>query len=121
MFPINKALFLRHHDFLQKHIVPTVAAKFNAKAVASWADGATPPVLQHNFVDAPNNQEDAEIAEEPSSTNYRGPVASTAAVREMGEHREDVPWSFVCPDAAYPELDNTGAWQLAQRKLEMMQ
>ena len=79
------------------------------------------PVLQNNFVDAPNNQEDDEFTEEPSSTKYRGPVDSTAAVREMGEHKEDVPWSFLCPDAADQELDHTSAWQIAQRKLEMMQ
>ena len=39
----------------------------------------------------------------------------------MGEHKEDVPWSFLCPDAADQELDHTSAWQIAQRKLEMMQ
>ena len=80
-----------------------------------------PPVLQNNFVDAPNNQEDDDFTEEPSSTKYRGPVDSTAAVREMGEHKEDVPWSFLCPDAADQELDHTSAWQIAQRKLDMMQ
>ena len=46
---------------------------------------------------------------------------STAAVREMGEHKEDVPWSALRLDAAYQELDHTCAWQIAQRKLEMMQ
>ena len=39
----------------------------------------------------------------------------------MGEHKEDVPWTFLCPDAADQELDHTSAWQIAQRKLEMMQ
>ena len=79
------------------------------------------PVLQNNVVDAHNNQEGDEFTEEPSSTQYGGPVDSTAALREMGEHKEDVPWSFLCPDAADQELDHTCAWQLAQRKLEMMQ
>ena len=120
-FPINKALFLCQHEFLQRHSVPNGAARFNAKDVEAWADGVTPPVLQNNFVDAPNNQEDDDFTEEPSSTKYRGPVDSTAAVREMGEHKEDVPWSFLCPDAADQELDHTSAWQIAQRKLEMMQ
>ena len=79
------------------------------------------PVLQNNVVDAPNNQEDDEFTEEPYSTNYRGLVDYPAAVREMGEHKEDVPWSFLCPDAADQELDDTSAWQIASRKLEMMQ
>lgn len=79
------------------------------------------PVLQNKFADAPNNQEDDECTEEPSSTQYRGPVDSTAALREMGEHKEDVPWSFLCPGAADQELDHTCAWQAAQRTLEMMQ
>ena len=39
----------------------------------------------------------------------------------MGEHKENVPWTFLCPDAADQELDQTCAWQIAQRKLEMMQ
>ena len=39
----------------------------------------------------------------------------------MGEHKEDVPWSFLCLDAADQELDHTCVWQIAQRKLEMMQ
>ena len=120
-FPINKALFLCQHEFLQRHNVPNGEARFNAKDVEAWADGVTPPVLQNNFVGAPNNQENDELTEEPSSTKYRGPVDSTAAVREMGEHKEDVPWSFLCPDAADQELDHTSAWQIAQRKLEMMQ
>ena len=46
---------------------------------------------------------------------------STAAVREMGEHKADVPCSVLCPDAAHQELDHTSVWQIAQRKLEMMQ
>ena len=83
----------------------------NAKDVEAWADGVTPPVLQNNFVDAPNNQEDDEFTEEPSSTKYRGPVDSTAAVRELGEHKDDVPWSLLCPGAADQELENTSAWQ----------
>ena len=101
--------------------MPNRAARFNAKDVEAWADGVTPPVRQNNFVDAPDNQEDDECTEEPSSTKYRGPVDSTAAVREMGEHKEDVPGSFLCPDAADQELDHTSAWEIAQRKLEMMQ
>lgn len=79
------------------------------------------PVFQNNFVDAPKNQEDDAFTEEPSSTTYRGLVDVTAAVREMREHKVDVPWSSLCPDAAYQELDHTCAWQIAQRKLEMMQ
>lgn len=39
----------------------------------------------------------------------------------MGEHKEGVLWSFLCLDAADPELDHTCAWQIAQRKQEMMQ
>ena len=120
-FPINKALFLSQHEFLQRHSVPNAAARFNAKEVATWTDGVTPPVLQRSFVDAPCNEEDDEFTEHPSSTKYRGPVDSTAAVRELGEHKEDVPWSFLCPDAADQELDETAAWQIAQRKLEMIQ
>ena len=120
-FPINKALFLSQHEFLQRHSVPNAAARFNAKDVAAWTDGVTPPVLQQSFVDAPCNEEDDEFTEHPSSTKYRGPVDSTAAVRELGEHKEDVPWSFLCPDAADQELDQTAAWQIAQRKLEMIQ
>ena len=120
-FPINKALFLSQHEFLQRHSVPNAAARFNAKDVAAWTDGVTPSVLQQSFVDAPGNELDDESTEHPSSTKYRGPVDSTAAVRELGEHKEDVPWSFVCPDAADQELENTSAWQIAQRKLEVMQ
>ena len=120
-FPINKALFLCQHEFLQKYSTPNAAARFNATDVAAWEDGVTPPVLQESFVDAPCNEEDDEFTEDPSSTKYRGPVDSTAAVQELGEHKEDVPWSFLCPDAADQELDHTAAWQIAQRKLEMMQ
>ena len=101
--------------------MPNRAARSNAKDVEAWADGVTPPVLQNKFVDAPNNQDDDDFAEELSSTKYRGPVDSTAAVREMGEHTEDVPWSFLCLDAAYQELDHTSGWQIAQRKRDMMQ
>ena len=101
--------------------MPNRAAIFNAKDVAVWADGVTPPVLQNKCVDAPNKQEDDETTEEPASTKHRGPVDSTAAVREMGEHKEDVPWSCLCPDAADQKLDHTSDWQIAQRKLEMMQ
>ena len=78
------------------------------------------PALQNNFDDAPNNQEDDEFTVGPS-TNYRGLVDSTAAVREMGEHKEGAPWSCLCPGAAAQELDHTYAWQIAQRKLEMRQ
>ncbi len=87
-FPIDKTLFLRQHDFLQKHSVANAAARFNAETVAGWVDGVTPDVIQKNFVDAPDHQEDDEFSEEPSSTKYRGPVDSTAAVREMGEHKD---------------------------------
>ena len=110
-FPINKALLLWHHEFLQRHRVPDGAARFNAKAVEARAGGVTPPVLQNNFVGAPNNQEDDEFTEEPSSTKYRGPVDSTTAVRGMEEHDEGVSWSFLCPDATDQELDRTSAWQ----------
>ena len=79
------------------------------------------PGLQNNCVDAPNHQEHEEFTEELSSTKYRGLVDSSAAVREMGEHKKDVLWSCVCLDAAGQELDHTCAWQIAQRKLEMMQ
>lgn len=120
-FPNNKALFLSQHEFLQRHSVPNAAARFNAKDVAAWTDGVTPPVLQQSFVDAPGNEEDDESTEHPSSTKCRGPVDSAAAVRELGEHKEDVPWTFLCPDAADQELDQTAAWQIAQRKLEMIQ
>ena len=89
--------------------MPNAAARFNAKDVAAWTDGVTPPVLQQSFVDAPCNEEDDESTEHPSSTKYRGPVDSTAAVRELGEHKEDVPWSFLCPGAADQELDQTAA------------
>ena len=75
--------------------MPNGAARFNAKDVEAWVDGVTPPVLQNNCVDAPNNQEDDEFTEEPSSTKHRGLVDSTAAVREMGEHKEDVLFLFV--------------------------
>ena len=120
-FPINKELFLCQHDFLRKYSVANRTAKYNAKDVEAWVDGETPQVLQKNFIDSPKNEEEDDLSEEPSSTKYRGPVDSTAAVREMGEHKEDVPWSFLCPDAADQELDHTSAWQIAQRKLEMMQ
>ena len=40
-FPINKALFLCQHEFLQRHSVPNGAARFNAKDVEAWADGVT--------------------------------------------------------------------------------
>ena len=46
---------------------------------------------------------------------------STAAVREMGEDKEGLPWSFLCHDDGEQELDISSAWQIAQRKLEMMQ
>ena len=39
----------------------------------------------------------------------------------MGEHKEGVPWSFLCLDAADLELDHTFAWQITQQKLETMQ
>ena len=87
-FPIDKTLFLLQHEFLKKHSVANAAAKFNAKMVAAWVDGVTPDVIQKNYVDAPDHQEDDEFSEEPSSTKYRGPVDSTAAVREMGEHKD---------------------------------
>ena len=45
-FPINKALFLCQHEFLQRHSVPNGAARFNAKDLEPWADGVTPPVLK---------------------------------------------------------------------------
>ena len=57
----------------------------------------------------------------PSSTKYRGPVDSTAGAQELGEHKEDVPWSFLCPDAADQELDDTACWQIAARKMQIMQ
>ena len=96
-------------------------AKYNAKDVEAWVDGETPQVLQKNFIDSPKNEDEDDLSEEPSSTKYRGPVDSTAGVREMGEHKENVPWTFLCPDAADQELDQTCAWQIAQRKLEMLQ
>ena len=57
----------------------------------------------------------------PSSTKYRGPVDSTVGAQELGEHKEDVPWSFLCPDAADQELDDTACWQIAARKMQIMQ
>ena len=88
---------MRQHQFLQTHSKPNAAARFNARHVAAWEDGVMPPVIQNSFVDAPGNDEDDEFTEGPSSTKYRGAVDSTAAVRELGEHNESVPWIFVVP------------------------
>ena len=71
MFSAQQSLVVCQHEFLQRHSVPNGAAIFNAKDVEAWVDGVTPPVLQNNFVDAPDNQEDDEFTEEPSSTKYR--------------------------------------------------
>ena len=42
-------------------------------------------------------------------------------MEERGEDEEDVPWSFLCPDAADQELDNAACWQIAARKLQQIQ
>ena len=86
-----------------------------------WKDGGTPPVLQATFTDVLADEEGAEKDIAPSSTKCRGPVDSTAGVQELGEHKESLPWSFLCPDGADQELDETACWQIAARKLQMMQ
>ena len=86
-----------------------------------WKDGETPPVLQATFTDVPAEEDNAEGHCSSSSTKYRGPVDSTVGAQELGEHKEDVPWSFLCPDATDQELDDLACWQIAARKLGMMQ
>ena len=120
-FPINKKLFLLQHEFLQKHSEPNKLAKFNAADVEAWRDGVTPPVIQAKYTDVPKDDLDEEDAADKSSTKYRGPVDSTLGAQERGEDKEDVPWSFLCPDAADQELDNAACWQIAARKLQQMQ
>ena len=106
---------------MQKFSEPNRKATFNREHVLKWKDGETPPVLQATFTDVPADEDGAEKDSSPSSTKYRGPVDSTAGAQELGEHKEDVPWSFLCPDAADQELDVTSCWQIAARKLQMMQ
>ena len=115
-FPINKKLFLCQHEFLQKHSVPNSEARFNEKDVEAWVDGETPSVLEKNCVVVPKNEEEDNFVEESSSANKcRGPVDSTAAVREMGEDKERLPWSFLCHDDGEQEFEISSAWQIAQR------
>ena len=46
---------------------------------------------------------------------------NSVAFHFLGEQKEDVPWSFSCPDEADQELNHTAAWQIAQRTLETIQ
>jgi hypothetical protein len=48
-------------------------------------------------------------------------VDSTAGAQELGEHKDNVPWSFLCPDAADQELYDMACWQIAAWRLETMQ
>ena len=81
-------LFLSQHEFLQRHSVANGAARFNGKVVEAWVDGVTPPVLQKNFVDAPNNEEDDDVTEEPS----------------LGLRREPSPWVLGLRWLRHPRL-----------------
>ena len=86
-----------------------------------WTDGVAPAVIQSNYVDVPVNDFHEDDTAVESSTTYRGPVDSTLSVQELGENTEDVPWTFLCPDTADQDLDETACWQIAARKLENMQ
>ena len=78
-------------------------------------------MIQATYADIPDDDLQEENDAEKSSTKYRGPVDSTLAVQEHGEDKEDVPWSFLCPDAADQELDEAACWQIAARKLQQIQ
>ena len=69
-------------------------------------------MIQAKYTDVPKDDLDEEDAADKSSTKYRGPVDSTLGAQERGEDKEDVPWSFLCPDAADQELDNAACWQI---------
>ena len=121
-FPIDKALFLRQHEFLQLYSEPNKLAPFHKADVEKWDDGETPQVIKDCYAPVPEETlEEEDAAADSSTTKYRGPVDSTLGAQESGESTENEPWSFLCPDAAEQELDEMSCWQVAARKLQQLQ
>ena len=126
VLPINKRLFLLQHNFLQQFSKANRVAQYNGDIVATWQDKETPTVLKETFVDCDTMPEDeadeeADAGDSDLDTKYRGPADATLSAAEQGEDRDNLPWTFLCPDAADQAFDRDACWQIAAKKLEIMQ
>ena len=119
--PVYVKLWEAQDRYLRGCNGPNKHSTYNKQEVETWKDGQTPPVIQRTFVDVPEADEESPEDEGEIGTKYRGPVDSTAAAQEHGDHTEDTPWTFLCPDAADQDLSGPSLIQAAGAKLQSME
>ena len=118
--PVFLKLWQAQVLYLQGCNGPNKLATYNRAEVEKWEDGKTPSVIQRTFEDVSEEDMDGPGDEDHTGTKYRGPVDSTAGAQEHGEHKEDIPWAFLCPDASDQNLSGPALIQVAGAKLQSM-
>ena len=121
ILPIQKALLLRHMDFVRAHSAANQDAEYKSDRVDDMVDGDTPSVIAANFADVPHaeDEEDVDLEDVENTSKYRRPADSTVGAQELGEDKDDLPCTYLCHDTV--PLDQNTCWQVAAAKLNLLE